>query len=142
MQLNNCVCPGDVLIYECTIAGGGATLWKGSAFDCPSVSNEIILRHSEFESENGNCNNEAITADSIGSTMVRNNLTCYTSRLNVTVSNEMNSRTIKCIHDSIDTTVVGMATIVFTTGKNTTLSQHINICVSLSILLGIFTVYI
>ena len=31
-----CACPGDILTYECTFTGvpGGATVWRGTAFDC------------------------------------------------------------------------------------------------------------
>ena len=43
----NCSCPGDILIYECTIVGGLSTVWKGSAlFEC--CDQEITLLHSTF----------------------------------------------------------------------------------------------
>ena len=63
------LCPGDVLTIECTITGGVATVWRGTAFQCVSRSNEIILRHSGFrESYNpaGTCNNGAIIARALG----------------------------------------------------------------------------
>ena len=51
MVLSDCVCPGHELRLECTVVGGAATNWRGSAFDCLEVQlTEIVLRHSQFES--------------------------------------------------------------------------------------------
>ena len=30
-----CACAGDRLIYNCSVVGGTATLWRGTALDCP-----------------------------------------------------------------------------------------------------------
>jgi hypothetical protein len=94
----DCACPGEVLTYTCNIAGGGTTLWTGSAFDCSSTSDEIRLRHSTFASggTSGSCNNEAMRARSIG----LSNGNCYTSELSVTVSTSFNGRTIECIYNT------------------------------------------
>ena len=94
-----CACPGDQLTFECASLGGAATIWHGSAFsNC--VNREIILRHSRFYSQvDGRCgNNEQIIAQSVG---VVNN-TYFTSILNVTVSTDMNNRTIECDTDNVD----------------------------------------
>lgn len=99
-----CACPESLLNFACTIVGGGNTLWRGSAFNCPSTSNEIVLRHSQFGGRNGtfrSCNNGAIAGRSID---VENN--CFTSQLNVTVSTSVNNRTVQCDHDSNDETQI------------------------------------
>ena len=93
-----CVCPGDTLIYECTVAELGSTIWTGTAFECSSSNNEIILLHSRFTSvygDYGSCNNGDIVARSLS--VEDNN---YTSQLNVTVTPETAGMTIECIGDS------------------------------------------
>ena len=114
----NCACPGEVLTYICNVTGGGTTLWGGSAFNCPSTSNEIRLRHSQFslaQGTSGSCNNEAMRARSIGVT----NTVCYISELDVTVSSNFNNRIIRCNHDSgLVERVIGMSTLTVVSGKN------------------------
>ena len=46
--LSECVCPGRELRLECTVVGGFATVWSGTAFDCEAQGNEIVLCHSQF----------------------------------------------------------------------------------------------
>ena len=90
-----CACPGEVLTYTCTIAGGEVTIWGGSAFDCEE--NEIILDHREFNNgTSGKCNDGAIVGQSVDI-----NGTCYTSQLNVTVSKGLNNKTVNCSSDSV-----------------------------------------
>ena len=85
-----CACPGQVLTYNCTVVGGRATLWSGTAFDCSP--NEIILRHNEFnDGTSGECNQGAIIAQSVG---VQDN--CFTSQLHVTVSGGLHNKTVNC----------------------------------------------
>ena len=93
-----CACPDDVLTFTCTVVGPGNTIWSGTAFNCPSTSNEIILRHSQFASPgtSGNCNSGTITARSLG---VEND--CFRSELNVTASASLNKKTVQCQHNSI-----------------------------------------
>ena len=94
---------------------GGTTVWKGTAFDCPSSSHEIILLHSRFKNERGThkaCNNGTIVGQSL---RVEN--TSYTSQLNVTVSSNMIGESIKCVHDDGKVaTSVESSTIIPTTG--------------------------
>jgi hypothetical protein len=102
-------------MYNCTINGGGSTIWSGSAFDCETRMDEIILRHSQFETgSSGNCNGGAVNAQSLG---VINN-TCFSSQLNVTVDLEMNNRTVQCAHSSETITTVGVGTISIATGES------------------------
>ena len=47
MILDDCqLCQGHNLTYECTVVGGGATVWKGTAFDCPLADDEIVRLYS------------------------------------------------------------------------------------------------
>ena len=91
-------CPGDLLTYECNATGGsniGATIWTGTAFNCPSSGNEIILLHVHINrTYMYTCNNGAIVARSLS--VEGNN---YTSQLNVTITPDTAGKTIKCVHD-------------------------------------------
>ena len=91
-------CPGDVLTTKCTIMGDGATVWQGTAFQCSSSSNIILLLHSRFTGSHyptASCNNGAIVARRLG--IVNNS---YISQLNVTVSPELNNTTVECWYDN------------------------------------------
>lgn len=84
-------CPGHTLVYECTAAGLGITVWRGSALRQCSIT----LSHSLFSSgTTGNCNNREIVGYSVRA--VENN---YTSQLNVTVRGSMNGLTIECFYN-------------------------------------------
>ena len=110
-----CLCPGYTVTYQCSVVGGGTTVWQGTAFQCSGLNSFILLRHSKFnasEKAYGECNNGAIVARAIG---VLDNY--YTSQLNVTLSPEMNNRTVECVYDNGTETIVGSAVLAFTTGK-------------------------
>ena len=95
VSTSGCVCPGDILSYECTVTGTerGATIWTGSAFNCY----EIVLYHYRFNTgTNRTCNNGAIVGRSLS--IEGNN---YTSQLNVTVKPDTAGKTIGCIHDNV-----------------------------------------
>ena len=109
-----CACVGDRLIYNCSVVGGTATLWRGSAFDCPQAGSEITLRHSLFVS-NGVfriCNNGDIVGHSI---RVVNN--SYTSQLNVTVRESFNNKTVQCVLSSNEGRTVGESILYVISGK-------------------------
>ena len=110
----SCACPGEVLTFVCIINEGGTTLWTGTAFSCNS--NEILLRHSQFSESggtSGSCNNGAISGQSIGVTDG-----CYSSELDVTVSPNLNGRTILCNHDGTTQRNIGSSTLNIVTGKS------------------------
>ena len=47
-----CIPEGRTVSYECTVdddEGGRSTLWRGSAFNCPSSSSVINLAYSLYE---------------------------------------------------------------------------------------------
>jgi hypothetical protein len=99
-----CACAGDRLIYNCSIMGGTATLWRGTAFDCPMDENEITFRHSQFAAnqEIRICNDGDLVGRNVG---VVND--CYTSQLNVIVRESFNNKTVQCAFTSSE----GMTTI-------------------------------
>ena len=93
-----CVCPGDTLTYECTVRGLGATVWRGTAFECSSTTNELILLHRRFTSVYGassSCNNGDTVARGVSAK--GNN---YTSQLNVTITPDTAGKTVECLRDN------------------------------------------
>ena len=92
----SCACPGDVLTFTCSVIGGNATIWGGSAFDC--AGNEITLRHRGFidGTARGECNDGAILGQSLP--VIGN---CHTSKLNVTITTGLNNKTVECYLDSV-----------------------------------------
>lgn len=95
-----CTCPGDTLTYQCTTMDSGTTVWKGSAFDCQSQSDQILLFHSRFidGAAMGECNDGLIIGRGIGVSETGNS-SCYSSQLNVTVSSYLNGMSIECFYD-------------------------------------------
>ena len=80
-------------MYECRVTGRGATVWRGSAFNCPATNNEIHFLHGSSVIET-TCNDGAIVGRAI---RVENDI--YISQLTISVSDEMISRNISCFHD-------------------------------------------
>ena len=75
--------------------GEVATLWTGSAFECPHAYNRIVLLHNRFMyNETGYCNNGAFVARSVS---VEGNY--YTSQFSVIVTPEIAGKTIECFSD-------------------------------------------
>ena len=105
----DCTCPEDILVFTCIVDGGVITLWRGTAFSCPTTNNEILLRHTLIASRtaSGTCNNGAIVGRGVGE---EDNV--YTSQLNVTVSSDLNSQTIECAYDDGTRTNVVSTTVI------------------------------
>ena len=97
--------------------GGTATLWRGTALDCPlSVGSEITLRHSQFASNEvfRICNDGDIVGRSIG---VVNG--CYMSQLSVTVRENLNNKTVQCAFTSSEgTRTIGESLLSVASGNN------------------------
>ena len=115
IELSGCTCPGYTSAYECTVLSGfgGATVWKGSAFDCTTSDNEIVLLHSRFQQDartHKTCNNGSITGEAI---KVEENY--YTSQLHVTVSLDMIGKSIECANDGV-TMIIGSSIVTITKG--------------------------
>ena len=114
MAVNDCTCQGHNVTYECTVSGNGATIWTGTAFDCSSANNELIIFHSTNDTSEMSeyCNNGAIIGRAIGA---KND--SYTSQITIQVSNEFNGTTVVCAHDNgTDTIEIGSAMLNITTG--------------------------
>lgn len=109
IQVSDCVCPGYMLVYKCTVMGGGGqfTVWTGTAFgDCSTTNNMLQLSHGNNFKSVKSCDNGYITAEGIN---IRNGY--YTSQLNITVSSrsDLIGRTVVCIHDNgIGNAIIGM----------------------------------
>ena len=115
LQLNECICPDYKLTYKCDIVGDGATIWKGSAFDCGV---QIVLSHSTFVGAARQSCDNVIMARGVNVTDTGNNTQCFSSQLNITVNPSMRNKSVECTHDSADgSTVIGTSTLVFTTGR-------------------------
>ena len=103
------------MTYECTVCGGGATVWTGSLFNC--TSDKITLRHSQFETASGDCNYGEITASSVRLDTV-NCSQCFVSQLRFLASNAENNKTILCKYfNGTREIFVDSATVTLTTGK-------------------------
>ena len=113
MVLSDCVCPGHELRLECTVVGGAATDWRGSAFDCPI--SYIILLHSRFESgTSAMCNNGRIIGRSINTTSDSDGIK-YISQLIIQLDENgtLDGRTVECAQDNgIQITAIGTHTII------------------------------
>ena len=99
---SGCTCQGHNVTFTCTIVGGGSTIWKGSAFDCPSASdssdNQILLFHSRFGSEQnptGSCNNAKIQGMGVSNV---NGI--FTSQLIVTITPSVIGKEVQCVHEN------------------------------------------
>ena len=115
MVLSDCVCPGHELRLECTVVGAGFTVWRGSAFNCSSSANRIILRHSQFEIGTSEmCNNGRIIGRSINTTSDSDGIK-YISQLIIQLdeNDTLEGRTVKCVHLS-GTQIIGTQTIIGT----------------------------
>ena len=123
MVLSECVCPGRELRLGCTVVGGFATVWRGTAFDCLGLGNEILLRHTQFElgRATGMCNNGMIIARNLNRTFDGFTDSTFTSQLIInlpllnTTSNTLDGRTVECtLSDPGGITVIGSYTIAVT----------------------------
>ena len=97
MLIGNASCVSCPVTLECAVGGLGATVWKGTSFDCDESSDEITLLHSRFNTTDGNtvktCGG-AIVAYTIG---VKDNH--YISRLLVNATEDLLEKTIQCAYD-------------------------------------------
>ena len=107
---SSCTCEGHIQVYECRVTGSGTIVWRGTAFDCSSSSNEIVLFQSG--SDTVICNNGAIRGRII---RAENNISV--SQLTVSVSDEMIGINISCHHDNRGTqNLIGSSLLTLTTG--------------------------
>lgn len=103
------------MTYKCTVFGSGATVWKGTAFDCSLTNNEFVIFHSinQMSQSVHTCNNGAITGR-----VVRAENDSYTSQLNVYINDTENNVTVVCAHDTgAKSREIGSAILNITTGS-------------------------
>ena len=121
MVLSDCVCPGHELRLECTVVGGVATVWTGSAFDCLALFNEIVLIHYRFASGTyRTCNNGRIIGRSINTTSDSDSIK-YISQLIIQLdeNSTLEGRTVKCVHYNLThDIVIGTHVISYTRSKS------------------------
>ena len=125
---NECLCPGDVISYECTVVGNSAVnvVWKGSALMCSSTNNEIILplhdrNNTSLIGRRGyykTCNNGTIS----GKIIAAHENGTYTSQLLVysteSTPGTIIGKSIECAYDDGATeTTVGSLNISDTNGE-------------------------
>ena len=97
----DCLCPGNNLTLNCTANGvrnsmAGSISWSGSAFNCTSQENEIILLHAQAGSSGTHtCNNEAI----VGWSLSPLNNETFISMLKVLMSSALIGKSITCYQD-------------------------------------------
>ena len=113
----NYSCPGSNITYTCVLCSsfaGVTTVWKGSAFTCPSTenhaANQLSLSQKSGGASNptagGSCGNlSAVT------TNVSTNGYCYTSVLTTPAVQGLNGSTVMCV-DGVTGAVVGNDTVI------------------------------
>ena len=102
-KTNTSVCLGDTRTFLCRVNGRMTTVWKGSAFDCMSTNNQIILLRSSYNnmsSSNSRTCSDGDVAVLAEITSISNNY--YTSQINVTVKSTFTGSvlTITCFQDN------------------------------------------
>ena len=110
----SCTCPGDELVFECTIDGDAGTYWRGTALeDC--LQSRILIRHSQFY---GGGYTDRRSCGASGTVVVRtisvvNN--SFTTQITITVNQQLSGTTVECESDS--GRVIGRTQISLKTGN-------------------------
>ena len=95
-------------------SGAGATVWTGTAFDCPETEDELTFLHTRnrFTNINQGCNDGAITGRGI---RIEENR--YTSQVNITVGSYMDGKSVECVSvHGLHKTLVDNSSIMITSG--------------------------
>ena len=132
--MEECICPGQSLTYECTVMGEleGMTVWSGSVFDNYCISCEISLFHRNFDStegsfgECGEIMGRSLRVN-INETDGFNSVGYLVSQVNVPVSSNTAGKNIECQYDDGNTYLpVGDMIIPAETGDNHSLKLMVN----------------
>ena len=80
-----------------------STVWKGSAFECPSSNNEVILLHSRYSSSNSSasCNYNGSVTIVVQIVGVSGNT--YTSQVTIrdsAIKSDLIGKTVECVRDN------------------------------------------
>ena len=114
VKSNDCTCQDSVVTYKCNVTRSGFTLWRGSAFDCPTMDSLIILRHSSFGTSSGTmglCNGGAIMGHSLGISTDGMGNSVYMSQLMVNLTASVIDQSVECVYRN----AVGMDTLIAST---------------------------
>jgi hypothetical protein len=90
---NDCSCIGDTLTFECTVMSELATIWRGSALNCASGDNGLILFNTSVQDKT--CNEDLITGR-----VIKREGDNYTSQLNVIFSSDLIGKNVECASDN------------------------------------------
>ena len=104
----DCTCPGQNIIYQCSVLGGRFTVWGGSIMADGCV---VALPHAQFLSSSEYCNNGEVVGQGV---MQENN--CYISQLTIQASSVMEGRVVECSVDDGSETLINSTTLQFTGG--------------------------
>ena len=108
-----------------------ATVWTGTAFDCPETENQLTFLHSRFNNTYRGCNGGAISGSGIRTQENR-----YTSQVNITVDSDMDGGSVECFHENkMGKTLVKNFSIMITSG----IATHNNILLHKGKLLDLCT---
>ena len=127
-ESDGCLCPGDMVIYECTVVGGTTTVWKGSIVDdhCQNSNHELKLSHAHYNSSEEthiSCDYGSIFGRIVG---VENNT--YTSQLIVNLTYSVTQKSIECIHDN-GSSETSVGSINITLGMPTSITHLLQFCI-------------
>ena len=112
--VSSCACPGCELVVECTITGGGATVWQGTIFN-GCQNDKITLRHSQFSS-GIEVHESCGTMQPIVGRSVAVADGSFTSQLIVNISENSIDKAIECANNSGQ--IFGSKQINIPSGKN------------------------
>ncbi len=121
-------CRGDTLTFNCTVNGGAATVWKGSAFKCMNSDNDITLLHSRSNSSvnaNGRCNDGELKAYA-ELVVLTSNSDKYLSQINITTTYPFTVSvfTVSCFLDNGTTeTIVSNWTVSISNGVDSSFCE-------------------
>ena len=111
----SCTCPGDELIFECTIEGDAGTYWQGTALE-QCLQGRILIRHTQFlgggHTERNAC---GASGTAIARTISAVNNTLFTTQLTIFANQRLNGSTVMCISDR--GRVIGQSQIWLKTGS-------------------------
>ena len=98
---NDCICPGDIVTYECTVVGnyGGFTVWMGDFFHCSSGKRVIELLHRPLV-EGGTSNERTCNNGAVVGRIIRVENGTFTSQLNVSLTPDIVGKSIECANDN------------------------------------------
>lgn len=105
------------ITYECTVVGKstGITIWNGSALSgCTRTEIELVHAEGRYMTEMS-CKSDTLAIVARGISVTSGNITeddtnsyinLYTSQLQITVIPELTGKSIECVYEDIDTTIV------------------------------------